>query len=409
MRLAETISTLTAFDHRSPGSDAERRAADWLAAQLRESGRDARVEPFWYRPNWALAHAWHVALAIAGSLVSVSEPAVGGAIVLAATLSVIADAVTGYSPGRRLTLERASQNVVAAAGDDEERVRLLITANYDAGHTGLVYRDGVRALAARARRIAGDIAPGWLAWIVVAFAWLLATAILRNQGSHGTGVGVAQLIPTAGLVIGLALLLELGSSPPGPAAGDNASGVAVALALARALDAAPPRQLAVEVLLQGASDGSGIGLRKHLRGRRRQLKPSTAVVLGIAPAGAGTPRFYLSDGALVPVGYLPRLRALAAKVATEEVHLGAAPHRNRGTSPALAARARGIPAITIGALDERGLVPRSHQPTDAADRVDDAALDATLTFALALSDAIDAELARIGEPDRPQPNSRVPA
>jgi hypothetical protein len=397
MGVAQTVSGLTGFEGRGAGTNAERRAARWLAGELQSTRREVTVETFWCRPNWALAHAWHALLGLAGSLVIVSDAKIGGAIVLVALVSVLADSLTGYSLGRRLSPERASQNVVSRAedDDDDERIKLIVTSNYDAGRTGLVNRDGPRALAAWARRVAGDgrLTPGWIGWLVIELVWLLAVAFLRNTGSTGTPVGVAQLIPTFALVLELALLLELAGSDFGPGAGDNASGTAVALALVRALDAAPPRRLSVELVLQGAGDGSTIGLAKHLRSRRRELKPANTVVLGIAACGSGQPRWWVSDGALVPLRYLGRLRELAEAVAVESASADSIiAHRGRGATPALAARAAGLPALAIGCLDAHGLAPRSHQARDGADAVDPGARDALLEFALTLVDAIDANL-----------------
>ncbi len=395
MRTAETVAGLAEFERRGAGTDAERRAARSLGDELSAGGREVRIEPFWCRPNWALAHAWHVALGLLGSLVSVSAPRIGMALVLAALASLIVVVLLGNSLGRRLTPERASQNVVALApgADEPKRVRLIITANYDAGRIGLVYRDLPRVAAARLRDVSGGLAPGWLGWVALALLWLEAIAIVRLEGS-GTAVGLAQLPPTVALVLALALLLDLASADFGPSAGDNGSGVAVAIALARALDAAPPRHAAVDVVLQGAGDGSGIGLRRYIRARKRSLQPSSVVVLAIAACTAGAPRWWLSDGPLVPVRYFPRLRELCATVATNEAALGARPHRGRGASPALAARFAGLPAITIGTLDERGLAPSSHQRSDTAEAIDGVALDHALEFGLLLADAVDRFLAR---------------
>ncbi len=396
MGAAETVTGLARFDRRGAGTDCERRAALWLCGELQAAGHDARLETFWCRPSWAFAHAWHVALGLAGSLVAVSHPSIGGAMILVAILSVIADALTGLSPGRRLTPERASQNVVVDGGaPDDERVRLIVTANYDAGRVGLAYRDRVRAACARLRGVTGGLSPGWLGWLVIGLVWLLAVAILRLEGTRGTTAGVAQLLPTVALVIALAMLIELASADFGPAAGDNGAGVATALALARALAAGPPGRLAVDLVLQGAGEGDAIGLRRHLRSRRKDLVVTNTVVLGIAACSAGRPRWWISDGSLVPLGYFRRLRALCADVARVESNLAARPHRGRGVTPALPARALGLPAITIGCLDGRGLVPRSHTPGDAADAVDRRALDSALAFALELVDAIDADVGRV--------------
>lgn len=400
MSAPQTIAGLARFERRGAGSDSERRASLWLADELRRGGRQVRIEPFWSRPNWALAHAWHVALGLIGSLVSVGSARVGGALILIALLSVIADALTGVSPGRRLTPERASQNVVGPASGEaeDERVRLIITANYDAGRTGLAYRDRPRAAAAGLRRITGGLGPGWLGWVTLALLWLLLIAILRLQGSRGTAIGLAQLLPTMLLVLTLALLLELASADYGPAASDNGSGVAAAITLIRALHVAPPGFAAVELVLEGAGEGPGIGLRRYLRGHRGELRAANTIVLGIAACGAGAPRWWTSDGSLIGLGLFPKLRELCARVSEEEPHLGAGAHRGRGASPALPARLARLPAITIGALDARGLAPRSHQSSDTPAAVEAEAVERTVHFGLLLVDAIDGHLAATRRP-----------
>jgi Peptidase family M28 len=404
MGAAETIASLASFERRGAGTNAERRAALWLGAELRTPRRDAILETFWCRPSWAMAHAWHVGLALLGSLVSVASPKVGGALILVGLLSLALDALAGVSLGRRLSPERASQNVVSRnvvgqnmvsqTSGEAQPVTLIITANYDAGRAGVVYRSGARRLAARLRTVTGARTPGWQGWLTIAFVWVLVTAILRDGGAAGHAIGVAQLVPTAALVLALALLVELASSEHGPAAGDNASGVALALALARALDVAPPRRLGVEVVLQGASDGTTLGLSRHLRTRRRELTAANTVVLGIGACGEGNPCWWTSDGSLVPLRFTSRLGQIAEHAAGPTTELGAVPHRGRGTTPALAARFAGLPAITIGCLDGDGLAPRSHQTADVPEALDRGSIDRLLELALTLVDAIDADLSR---------------
>ncbi len=389
MRPLQTTAMLAGIEGRGPGTDAERRAARRLARELYAAGHKVRTETFWCRPNWALAHAWHVALALAGSLLSVSEPTLGAAVLGAALLSMLSDGVAGVSPGRRLTPERASQNVVAQASADEsgKPARLIITANYDAGRTALIYRDALRSTAATLRRLAGPLALGWIAWLSLAITWSLAVAVVRATQHHPPSMlGEVQLPPTIVLVLALALLLEAAAATYGPGANDNASGTAVAIALASALNAGPPRNLSVELVLSGAGEGHEAGIQKYLRTHKRELTRTNTIVLGIAPCGLGHPHGWRSDGRLIPLGYSDRLGALCAEVEGR----GATAHRGRGATPALPARAHGLPAIAIGCLDARGLVPRSHQRTDTAAGIDDAALGRALEFGLVLTDAIDA-------------------
>jgi Peptidase family M28 len=387
VRPIETTNALTKFDHRGPGTDAERRAARWLARELVASRRRVRVETFWCRPNWALAHSWHVALVLAGSLLAVGHATIGVILLAIALVSTLADATLGVSLGRRLTPERASQNIIASTAPnnhERSRTRLIVTANYDAGRAGLIYRDALRKTAARARRATGDRAPGWIAWLVIAMTYELAIAIVRMTTHHPwSALGPLQFPPTVALVLALALLLEAAAANYGPAAGDNATGTAVAVELSRALVADPPGNLTVELVLQGAGEDEQIGLRRYLRARKKQ---TDAIVLGIAACGSGQAGFWLSDGRLIPLRYARSLRHLAENA-------GATPHRGRGATPALPARAAGRAAITIGCLDRLGLAPRSHQQTDTLDTIQKIALENALELAKALVDAIDASLA----------------
>ena len=274
MSAAQTAAQLTEFARRGAGTDAERRAARGCARRPSRRRREATIETFWCRPNWALAHSWHLLLAIAGSLVMVSDPSLGGALVLVALVSILADWLTGRSPGRRLTPERASQNVVsrplaadgpAADPDAGEPLRVIVTANYDAGRAGLAHRPWLRrcdrAAAPPCRR--RPVHPG-------------LAGVARHRATYGCWRGGPASRgqpgrPARRWASSSSSRPSSSSSPSrscwrcaaadfGPSAADNAAGTAVALALTRALDAAPPRRVAVELVLQGAGDGQMIGL-----------------------------------------------------------------------------------------------------------------------------------------------------
>lgn len=411
MRPLETTATLAGFERRGPGTDAERRAARWLARELKAEGYEVQTQAFWCRPNWALAHTWHVALALAGSLVSVSHPIVGAALLAVAVVSIVSDGLAGVSPGRRLTPERASQNVVAtptptptptpapATRDAPVKPgRLIVTANYDAGRTALVYRDAFRRPAATLRRAAGPLALGWLGMLSLAITALLAIAVVRIVVHHpGHVLGAIQLVPSVALVLTGALLLEAAGAGYGPAAGDIASGTAVAIALANALRENPPRNLTPELLLQGAGEGQEIGMRRYLRAHRKDVRPHNAITLAITASGAGRPRYWRSDGRLIPIRYNSRLRSLAGDLTPDT----AQPYRGRGATPALPAQSTAIPAIAIGALDG-DRVPRSHQAGDTTARVDPGTQSEVLHFGLLLVDAIDSALDPDPETSQPE-------
>jgi hypothetical protein len=390
----EIIHALTRFHWRAPCSDAERRAARWLAGRLRESGRETETETHWVRPQWELVFVLHALVAVGASLLSTEQPVAGVAVLGTLSLSFAWQLSGRRSPLALIFPRRATQNVIGVPPAGEEgpaQLRLIVTADYDAGRSGLVYREGLRRLLARWTR---GHPPRGPVLMLLSMLLLTGVAAARTAGLDADWLKVVQFVPTLILVVAIALLLDIWLSQTVPGAGDPGSGAAVALALAAALDRAPPREIDVEVVFAGAGEGSALGLRAFLRRHRRELPPRDTAVLHVGPCARGRPRWWTADGLLIPMRYHPRLVGLAEQVAREEAHLDAHPVRGRNVGGAYPARAAGLPAIRIGCLDADAIVPASRQHADTADAADSEALDAALEFSLALVDRLDADLAR---------------
>lgn len=390
---------LAEIEGRAAGSDAERRAALWLRRRLRADGRDARLEPEWVRPQWAAVHAFHVAAGVAASLIALSSSTVGLALLAAVVVSMALDLLGVAHLLRRVSPERATQNVVsppiaATRSSPEQTVRLVVLAHYDAPRGGMARRDGLRRVAATAQRACRGYLPGALGVMFLALVALLAVAVARRAGLEGRWLDLVQLVPTLLLLAGLASLIDLGLAGPGPGAGESASAAAVALALVDALDRAPPRHLAVELVLAGAGDGPSLGMRAFAQRRKRRYRPEATAVLHIAPCGRGRPRWWTVDGALAPRRLHPRLAALCADVARTRPVLRARAHRGHGAGAGWRARLAGWPAITVGCLDGHGLVPAAGQGSDRADRLDAGAMRAALGLCRELVARLDDDVGR---------------
>ncbi|MDX6697570.1 MAG: hypothetical protein QOE65_967 [Solirubrobacteraceae bacterium] len=390
------VTGLARVAPRGPGTDAERRAARWLAAVLREDlDREAQVETVWVRPHQALVVALHAVVGVAASLVAATRPAVGLGLALAALLSWVLDGLGLVHLLRRLTPARATQNLIspptAATRSGRQRiVRLVITAPYDAGRGGLARREAVRRAVAWLRGVTRGRLPGAGTFLALALAAIAALAGARLAGADGTWVGVVQLVPTVGLMAALALAVDSTLSRTVPGAGDPASGTAVALALAAALDRGPPRHLGVEVVLAGAGQGPSLGMREFVAARRRRWRPEATAVLELRACARGRPRWWVSDGAVVPQRLHPTLAGAAAEVASDH---DARPHRGRQASGAWRARRARWPAIAVGTLEDEAWSRDSHTDRDTPDRVDPRAMRDALAFALAIVRALDDDLA----------------
>ena len=230
-RLA-TIEELCSFESRLAGTDAERRAANAMAARLRESGRRAELEPVYVHPQAQLVWALHAFLAFAASVLAVEVPVAGFALLLFATTSFYFDLNTSHHLLRFLFFRRASQNVVSRGENPEATHKVILAAHIDAARTGVVFGKGATGLIKRLSGLLPFPPSRLLFWSA---AILLPMLGARMAGVDSDGLALLQIIPTLILLVSSFLLVDWRLSAVVPGANDNASGVAVALSLAQKL------------------------------------------------------------------------------------------------------------------------------------------------------------------------------
>jgi len=396
----KTIDELCGFEGRLAGTDAERRAANHLAGRLRALGRRVDVEPTYVHPQAPLIWAAHCALAFAGSLLSVGQPAVGFALVLFAATSLYLDLNARVHLLRRLFFRRASQNVVSPGPNPTAPARLLLVAHYDAARTGTIHQP---KQVARAQRLAGFLPfphTRLLFWSIAALLPLLGA---RMAGLESDALAFLQLPPTLILLVAIFLLVDIQLSAVVPGANDNASGVETTIAIAERLRDEPARNLDVWVVLTGGEECGMEGMRSFIRPRRKRFKPESTFVLAIDSVGAGDVRWVESEGLTVSFGMDRRLTELCAAVAEadDDGHYRAAPLRHGFATDALAARAAGLRTTAITCLEPGAMVPANHHTrADLPGTLDVGALDRAEGFALDLIRALDRDVGRSS--DRPE-------
>jgi hypothetical protein len=391
----ELIRKLCSFEGRLTGTDAERRAASFLAGHMRGWGRRADVEPTYVHPEWSLILALHVLLAVVGSVAAIAVPPLGFALVLVAAASYYWDVQARFYLLRRLFFRRASQNVVSLGKRPGAPARLILCAHYDAARTGWLFRPRALERSARLWRLlpGGNI----LGLLFFAIAALLPILGARMAGVEAEWLSLLQLLPTVVLIVSLLPLLDIALSDVVPAANDNASGVATALSLAEELDRAE-LEIDLWVLLTGAEECVAEGMRAFVRSHRDELDPESTYFLNIDTVGYGTVRYITAEGPILTYPMAPRLVELAEAVAAADRERGgdydARAWRHPLLTDALPAVTRGYPAISLRCLDDRDLVTTYHNKTDTPDRIDPVALERVHGFALELIRALDRDVGR---------------
>ncbi len=242
-----------------------------LAGRLRRTGRRAEIEPTLVRPQYAIVHLIHAALAIAGSVLATVEPAAGFALVLAVAASTYLDLNTRLYLVRSLLFRRASQNVVSPGSRPEAPVRLILSAHYDAARTGWVFSQADapgRALRRAPRSRAPSGSSSGEAW-----RRCCRSSASGWPGIDATWLGALQSVPTILLIVAAFLLIDIALSDTVPGAYDNASGVAAVLSAAEQLEADPPANLDVWVVLPGSEESMCEGMRAFVRAHRKRARP----------------------------------------------------------------------------------------------------------------------------------------
>ncbi|MGH2923829.1 MAG: M20/M25/M40 family metallo-hydrolase [Solirubrobacterales bacterium] len=383
----ELIRELCSFERRGPGTDAERRAANMLAGRLRASGRRAETEPTYVRPPYALVHALHAAIAIAGSVLATVEPAIGFGLVFAAATSIYLDLNTRFYLVRRLFFRRASQNVVSPGPNPDAPLRVILSAHYDAARTGFVFGERSHRLASRlSPRMRILLGPFRLIfWGGI--APLLPILGARMAGVDAQWLSVLQLIPTVVLIVAVFLLIDIALSEIVPGAYDNASGVAAVLSAAAALDADRPPNVDLWVVLAGAEESNCEGMREFVRAHKRELDEERTVFVIVDGASWGEVHYETSEGAIASLNLDPELIELCE--ALDAAGDRARPVRSPLLTDALPPRVRGYRAISIASLTDGLVPPWYHTPEDTPDRLVPASLERTTDFVVSLIRLLD--------------------
>jgi hypothetical protein len=263
------------------GSDAERRAANRLAEELRSRGRAVSVESVSVR----LASGWvislHALLALGGGLLSISFPLIGATVCLIAAFSYYSESALGSPLLGRLAPTRASQNVISPPpGPAWARVEVLLSAGYDLQRS---YPVGEWLSKRFSGRFTTDRILFWGGMVPVFLAAMLNVAAIE-----GSGTQLLQVVASA-ILLGVVAAQVDGSLADNPDADEadmqaSADAIATLDGLLEEPDADPP----VAVCFFGAETRSAAGAAKFFGRRRGPLDGNPVVINFVKGDGGGS-------------------------------------------------------------------------------------------------------------------------
>src|SRR4051794_20772405 len=350
------IQQLAAIE-RPSASGGERRAAEWIVEQLRDSATPARIET-------EAAHGTHLpfvlpsALALlAGFLRSRSAAAVVAALATAA----IVDELGGHRRlVRRVLARRETYNVVAEVGNPGGSRTVVFVSHHDAARPWAAAFGAV--VSAPPSRLLGGRPLPIAATLAYAPMTVLLGVVGRVRALRRAGIALCAFI--------LVLFTDIARREPVPGANDNASGVAALLGVACDLAGSQPSSLRVVLLSAGSEETMLEGMEAFLRRHRSELDPVRTTVVCVDQIGWG--RLLLRESEGVLRRYMTRAEDVdlllhAARAAAVRVEV-APPFVS--PSDGLAARWAGLPTIFLSSAAANGGYPHYHRPSDVPENVD---------------------------------------
>ena len=370
---------------RGSASEGERRAADWLAGELRDAGaRDVRVEEeagangtFWW-PIGLLAGAGALAGlgARGGGRVARAIATVTGG----AAAALIADELPpGKRRFRRLLPKRSAHHVLAEIGPADAERRVVLMAHHDAAHTAFFFNPAIT-------ETVGENAP-WvfenndtsppLMWPTVAGPAIVAAgAALGSRKLTGLGTLVS-----AGSA---AFMAHIGAGEVVPGANDNGTGCIAQLALARAFAERPPentRVLFLSTSEEALCEGMGLFMERHAS----ELPVDRSFFLCLDTVGSPNLLVLRGEGMLnlreYPAASLELLDSTADELGIEM------PFRNlrlRNATDGIFPLAAGYQCVSVASCNQWKNPSNYHWRTDTPDQVD----YGTVADAVRLSEAV---------------------
>ncbi|MFL5885731.1 MAG: M28 family peptidase [Thermoleophilaceae bacterium] len=364
--LEETVHALAGIE-RGSATDGERLAAEWLADRFRRAGLEPEIdeEPALGRGFWWPLGLMSAAGVAAGVAAMRGRRLLAAALGLAAGAGIADDLENGPRVFRHLAVpRRRTWNVTAVTGDPDADRTVVVLAHHDAPHSGLVFsQDAQRLLDEHTGIVEKSDTSVPVFFPVVAGPLLVAAgALLRRVPLVRAGTVLA-----AGSVVAFA---DIAARGPVPAANDNASGVAVLVALAEALRERPVEGVRVVLASCGSEESFQQGVRAWGRRWFPRLSRDRTWFLNMETVGSPQLALLEGEGTLRMQDYDHGFKEQVDEWANEAGVELQRKLRSRTTTDAVIPHRAGYPVANFVSVTRWKALANYHWPSDVPENVD---------------------------------------
>jgi hypothetical protein len=376
--LAETIGP------RGSTTPKEAEAAAYARQVLAGLGLQPATEPFASARSAWWPYALAAGLVLMGEVLFLGAGRGGAIVATLLTVAVIASMLLELTfrsnPLRWLLPKGQSQNVWAAIpAADQPKHRLVLMGHLDSHRTPLVFKTDAWV------RFFARLVP-------LGLGSMLLSAVIFALGSFSDALAwrILSLVPTAVVLLLLALTLQADTTPYTAGANDNATGAGIVLSLAGRLRQTPLPHTEVWAVLTGCEEVGDYGAAAFAQRHRAELAAAGWIVLDtMGGLGAG-PCYVRSETFLLPAKSDPELLRLADALAARRPDLKAYGTTFHGAYSELSIGVKeGLQSLGFIGLRPDGALPEWHRLTDTVANVDPDAVQRAETFVWELLREID--------------------
>lgn len=361
--LRERLEELERIE-RPSASDGERRAAEWLVAQLAEQGAEARIEAepahgtYW----WPLGLGATLGM-LSGVLALRGRRLLGVLFGLLGAAGMADDFPPRQRRLRRFLPRRTTYNVVCELGDWDAERTIVFIAHHDAPHSGIVFHPKPAQIADRLGLIEKNDTSPPLMWPVVGGPLLSALGAITGRRA----LAKLGLFFSAG---SMAAMTDIGTSETVPGANDNGSAVIALLALARRFAAEPPQGVRVVLLSTGSEESFSEGMKAWGERHFPELPRESTFFLCLESLGSPHLLVLRGEGFLKMYEYPARSLDFMDGLA-EEMGVELVPNlRLRAGTDGLESLAAGYETAVLCTCDDLKQASNYHWPTDVAANIE---------------------------------------
>ncbi len=367
---------------RGSTTEGERRGAEYCQASFERVGLSPQVEHFSSAVSIFHPHL----LAAVCLLAAFAIYPLGGRLTawLAAFISLVALATDLMELGfqnnlfRLLVPKGQSQNVLAVIPPSKEHLQdLILIGHIDTQRTPLIFKT-----------------PRWVSvyknFTTIAVALFVFQIILFILGALTGWVWPwLATIPSAVCAVLLAAIcIHADRTPYTAGANDNASAVAMVLALAERFTQQPLEHTRVYAVCTGSEEVQHFGAIDFFRRHRAEMISPRALVFEML--GCSGPGWLIREGIIIPFYSDIDLLRLAEQVNARYPQMGGYPVKINGGNSEMADCVRfNVPALTLFGLKPNGEAPYWHQVGDTFDKIDPLVLEKNYILATEMIRCLD--------------------